>query len=96
MRNWTDEGVILDLANDNPGLNDNGVQIEASDWAVGSAWAPTIEEKDGKYYFYYCGKFDNGTSAIGVAVADNPAGPYTDKGEALITVNMCCDAGVNM
>ena len=96
MRNWTDEGVILDLANDNPGLNDNGVQIEASDWAVGSAWAPTIEEKDGKYYFYYCGKFDNGTSAIGVAVADNPAGPYTDKGEALITVNMCWDAGVNM
>lgn len=96
MRNWTDEGVILDLANDNPGLNDNGVQIEASDWAVGSAWAPTIEEKDGKYYFYYCGKFDNGTSAIGVAVADNPAGPYRDKGEALITVNMCWDAGVNM
>ncbi len=96
MRNWTDEGIILDLANDNPGLNDNGVQIEASKWAVGSAWAPTIEEKDGKYYFYYCGKSDNGTSAIGVAVADDPAGPYTDKGEALITVNMCRDAGVNM
>ena len=82
MRNWTDEGIILDLANDNPGLNDQGVQIEASDWAVGSAWAPSIEEKDGKYYFYYCGKFSNGESAIGVAVADNPAGPYTDKGEA--------------
>ena len=96
MRNWTDEGVILDLANDDPGLNDNGVQIEASDWAVGSAWAPTIEEKDGKYYFYYCGKFSNGESAIGVAVADNPAGPYTDKGEALMTVSMCRDAGVNM
>ena len=96
MRNWTDEGVILDLANDNPGLNDNDVQIEASDWAVGSAWAPTIEEKNGKYYFYYCGKFSNGESAIGVAVADNPAGPYTDKGEALMTVSMCRDAGVNM
>ena len=96
MRNWTDEGVILDLANDDPGLNDNGVQIEASDWAVGSAWAPTIEEKDGKYYFYYCGKFSNGESAIGVAVADNPAGPYTDKGEALMTVSMCRNAGVNM
>ena len=96
MRNWTDEGVILDLANDDPGLNDNDVQIEASDWAVGSAWAPTIEEKDGKYYFYYCGKFSNGESAIGVAVADNPAGPYTDKGEALMTVSMCRNAGVNM
>ena len=96
LRNWTDEGVILDLANDNPGLNDKGVQIEASQWAVGSAWAPTIEEKDGKYYFYYCGKFNNGTSAIGVAVADDPAGPYTDKGEALMTVEMCHNAGVNM
>ena len=96
LRNWTDEGVILDVANDNPGVNDNGVQIESSDWSVGSAWAPTIEEKDGKYYFYYCAKFPNGESAIGVASADNPAGPYTDKGEALMTVSMCRDAGVNM
>ena len=96
MVNWTDEGVIMDLANDNPGLNDNGVQIGASTWAVGSAWAPSIEEKNGKYYFYYCGKFTNGQSAIGVAVADNPAGPYVDKGEALLTVSMCSNAGVSM
>ena len=96
MVNWTDEGVIMDLANDNPGLNDNGVQIAASTWAVGSAWAPSIEEKNGKYYFYYCGKFTNGQSAIGVAVADNPAGPYVDKGEALLTVSMCSNAGVSM
>ena len=94
--NWTDEGVIMDLANDNPGLNEKGIQIASSDWAVGSAWAPSIEEKDGKYYFYYCGKGTNGTSAIGVAVADDPAGPYTDKGEALMTVDMCRAAGVSM
>ena len=24
-------------------------------WAVGSAWAPCIAEKDGKYYYYFCG-----------------------------------------
>ena len=96
MRNWTDEGIILDVANDDPGVNDSGVQIESSDWSVGSAWAPTIEEKDGKYYFYYCAKFPNGESAIGVAVADDPAGPYTDKGEALMTVSMCREAGVSM
>lgn len=94
--NWTDEGVIMDLANDNPGFNEKGIQIASSDWAVGSAWAPSIEEKDGKYYFYYCGKGTNGTSAIGVAVADDPAGPYTDKGEALMTVDMCRAAGVSM
>ena len=94
--NWTDEGIIMDVADDNPGENENGVQIAASTWSVGSAWAPTIEEKDGKYYFYYCAKFSNGTSAIGVASADDPAGPYTDKGEALMTVDMCRNAGVNM
>lgn len=97
METWTDEGVILELANENPGVNENGVQIAVSPWAVGgSAWAPTIEEKNGKYYFYYCGKFQNGQSAIGVAVAENPAGPYVDKGEALMTVDMCRKAGVSM
>lgn len=97
MVNWKDEGVILELANENPGKNEQGTEIAASPWAVGgSAWAPTIEEKDGKYYFYYCGKFKNGQSAIGVAVADDPKGPYTDKGTALLTVDMCKQAGVSM
>lgn len=97
MVDWKDEGIIMELKNDNPGVNEQGVQIAVSPWAKGgSAWAPTIEEKDGKYYFYYCGKFENGQSAIGVAVADNPAGPYTDKGEALMTVDMCRAAGVSM
>lgn len=97
MVNWEDEGVIMELANDNPGVNDKGVQIAKSPWAVkGSAWAPTIEKKNGKYYFYYCGKKSDGASAIGVAVADHPAGPYTDKGEALLTTDMCKAAGVEM
>lgn len=76
-----DEGIIMDVENDNPGINDKGVQIAASPWSVGSAWAPTIEERNGKYYFYYCAKFPNGQSAIGVAQADQPQGPYTDKGK---------------
>jgi len=97
MVDWTDEGVIMELANSNPGVNENGVQIAASPWAVkGSAWAPTIEKKGDKYYFYYCGKDSNGTSAIGVAWADNPAGPYTDLGTPLLTVSMCRNAGVSM
>ncbi len=96
MVKWEDEGIIMDLKNDNPGKNEKDVQIAASPWATGSAWAPTIEEKDGRYYFYYCGKFSNGQSAIGVAVADDPAGPYVDKGEALLTVAMCTSAGVSM
>lgn len=97
MVNWEDEGIIMELKNQNPGPNDNNVQIANSPWAVnGSAWAPTIEKKNGKYYFYYCGKLSNGQSAIGVAEADDPAGPYTDLGDPLMTVAMCQKAGVSM
>lgn len=97
MVTWTDEGVIMELANDNPGKNDKGIDIAASSWAVkGSAWAPTIEKKNGKYYFYYCGKDSSGTSQIGVAVADKPEGPYKDSGSPLITVAMCNDNDVEM
>ncbi|MDQ0835703.1 GH43 family beta-xylosidase [Streptomyces achromogenes] len=57
---WTDHGVILDLGPD-------------VSWADNKAWAPTIEEKNGKYYFYFCA---NGN--IGVAVSDSPTGPFKD------------------
>lgn len=57
---WTDHGVILDLGPD-------------ISWADSRAWAPTIAEKDGKYYFYFCADAN-----IGVAVADSPTGPFKD------------------
>jgi hypothetical protein len=55
-------------------------------WATGNAWAPTITEKDGKYYFYFSGQnptYDRKT--IGVAVADSPEGPFTAEPTAMIT-----------
>lgn len=68
--NWKDEGVILDLPR----------QVK---WAKVRAWAPCIMERkiNGKYqYFYYfCAE-----QKIGVAVSDNPAGPFVDKGSPLI------------
>ncbi|MBK3627807.1 family 43 glycosylhydrolase [Streptomyces sp. MBT49] len=57
---WTDHGVILDLRPD-------------VSWADSRAWAPTIAEKNGKYYFYYCADAN-----IGVAVSDSPTGPFKD------------------
>ncbi|MGC5167531.1 family 43 glycosylhydrolase [Luteimicrobium sp. DT211] len=57
---WTDHGVILDLGPD-------------VSWADGHAWAPTITEKDGKYYFYFVAD-----QQIGVAVSDSPTGRFTD------------------
>ncbi|MDY0912807.1 family 43 glycosylhydrolase [Rathayibacter festucae] len=55
-------------------------------WATGNAWAPTIIEKGGKYYFYFSGHnaaLDRKT--IGVAVASSPMGPFTAQPTAMIT-----------
>lgn len=70
LKDWKDEGVILDLKKD-------------VSWADRNAWAPTIEEKkiNGKYkYFYYF----TAAQKIGVAVSDDPTGPFVDSGKALI------------
>ncbi|MFC3897877.1 family 43 glycosylhydrolase [Lentzea rhizosphaerae] len=66
---WKDEGVILDLGPD-------------VSWADSRAWAPTIVERGGKYYFYFCAD-----AKIGVAVSDKPTGPFVDSGKPLIARN---------
>ncbi len=57
-------------------------------WANGNAWAPCIIEKkvgnDYKYYYYFSGGKDGGSKKIGVAVADDPSGPFLDSGSPLI------------
>lgn len=68
--NWKKEGVILDLKKD-------------VNWADRNAWAPAAIEKriDGKYkYFYYF----TAAQKIGIAVSDEPAGPFIDSGSPLI------------
>ena len=55
-------------------------------WANGNAWAPTIIERGGKYYFYHSGfNPSEDRITIGVAVADSPEGPFTGQPEAMIT-----------
>lgn len=82
---WKDEGVILNC--------EKGKDVK---WAVGSAWAPSIEEKNGKYYFYFCAKDTSGNSNIGVAVASSPTGPFVAEDEPLMTVAICKKYGVSM
>ena len=99
MVHWCDEGVILDNKDKNPGINEKGIQIASSKWSNGNAWAPSIEGKDGKYYFYYCGRilseyeylYGEGM-AIGVAWANSPAGPYTASDEPILYPKMMSDA----
>ncbi len=84
MVNWIDEGVILDVKEKTVKKNAQGVNIAVSKWSDANAWAPAIEAKDGKYYFYYCGRVASQYTslygegkAIGVAYASSPNGPYT-------------------
>jgi beta-xylosidase len=64
---WNKHNRILDTAN--------------VKWAKRAVWAPAIVEKGGKYYLFFGAndiQNDNQKGGIGVAVADNPAGPFTD------------------
>lgn len=105
LREWKDEGVILDVNKDNPGVNENGIEIASSAWSDGNAWAPSIEKKNGKYYFYYCGRINdqntsayttgsNGDKAIGVAVADHPEGPYVAQDAPILYPKQVTEAGI--
>lgn len=70
LKDWKDEAVILDLKKN-------------VSWADRNAWAPCIIEKKvkGNYKYYY---YFSAAQKIGVAVADNPTGPFVDSGKALI------------
>ena len=50
-------------------------------WAWQAMWAPSVVENNGKYYFFFGAndiQNNDEKGGIGVAVADNPAGPYKD------------------
>ncbi|WP_346239363.1 glycoside hydrolase family 43 protein [Niabella insulamsoli] len=74
---WKKEGQVYF------GNNPNG-------WGLHSYWAPEVYERDGKYYMFYSAQWKvNPTNEeenfkIGVAVSDEPTGPFTDiKNEPL-------------
>jgi beta-xylosidase len=49
-------------------------------WADSAMWAPGSVEKDGKYYFFFSANDVHAgqVGGIGVAVSDQPQGPYKD------------------
>lgn len=59
-------------------------------WASGDAWASQVIERNGKFYWYITASHATiHGKAIGVAVADNPLGPFKDaRGSAIITNDM--------
>ncbi|WP_069658510.1 glycoside hydrolase family 43 protein [Arcticibacter eurypsychrophilus] len=70
MVNWTDHGRIASLK------NFKWADKTKSGWGGmdNGAWAPQCIERNGKFYLY-CPVQGRG---IGVLVADNPLGPFTD------------------
>ena len=50
-------------------------------WANRAMWAPSVIRKDGKYFFFFGAndiQKDGEVGGIGVAVADQPGGPFKD------------------
>lgn len=71
LKDWKDEGIILDLKKD-------------VSWANRNAWAPCIIEnkvRRGQYKYYY---YFTAAQKIGVAVSDDPAGPFKDSGKPVV------------
>lgn len=78
LQHWTRHGPVLDFKNVK-WIDDDGAEHH---WP----WAPCCVERNGKYYFYYSvGPQVPTPSRIGVAVGDNPAGPFADIGKPLLT-----------
>lgn len=72
--NWTKHERLIDTA-----------EVK---WAKRAMWAPAVLEKDGQYYFFFAANdihSEDEMGGIGVAVSDQPAGPYKDMlGKPLI------------
>ncbi|MBF4461199.1 MULTISPECIES: family 43 glycosylhydrolase [unclassified Rathayibacter] len=90
---WSSKNLVDWTRSDKPFLTLDGANGNVP-WAVGNAWAPTIIQKNGKYYFYFSGHNASlNRKTIGVAVADSPMGPFTAQPTAMITNGESVNSG---
>jgi beta-xylosidase len=74
------------------------LNVKAFKWAKDDAWASQVIERNGKFYWYVAVTHDSTHrgKAIGVAVSDNPLGPFVDaKGSAIITNDMTTESKIS-
>lgn len=80
------KSIVCVSSSDLKNWTDHGIVFEVPkncSWASRS-WAPSVIERDGKFFLY----FGNSGNGIGVAMADNPLGPFVDPlGKPLIESN---------
>lgn len=64
---------------------DHGVVLDQADvpWVQCQMWDSDVVEHDGRYYMVFSAKDKNGCFHLGVAVADNPAGPFRAEPEPI-------------
>ena len=80
LLNWEPMGFIFD---------------EWPEWTNGSFWAPELFDLYGRTMCYYTARQkSDGTSCIGVAMADGPEGKFKDYGPLVKTTNEAIDAFV--
>ena len=60
-------------------IHDVALDLDDVPWAKRQFWAPDAAEKNGKYYLYFPTKDKQDIFKIGVAVSDNPAGPFKSE-----------------
>ena len=76
LTDWTDHGVIVSQN-----------KVDWVDSTSYSMWAPDCIEKNGSYYFYFPARLKSRQSrwgmAIGVAVSDQPFGPFQPQAEPI-------------
>ncbi|GAA2042196.1 hypothetical protein GCM10009819_30660 [Agromyces tropicus] len=90
---WTSKDLVDWQRSAEPILTLDGADGDVP-WATGNAWAPTIIEKGGKFYFYFSGHNASlNRKTIGVAVADDPAGPFVAEPTAMITNDEAVKSG---
>lgn len=75
--NWQDHGVIV-TQNKVPWVRPNSY----------SMWAPDCVYRNGKYYFYFpSAPAKGGGFGVGVAIAENPEGPFIPEPEPIKGIN---------
>lgn len=90
---WSSKNLVDWERSDEPFLTLDGANGDVP-WATGNAWAPTIIERDEKYYFYFSGhNAALNRKTIGVAVADSPEGPFLAQPNAMILNNEAVTSG---
>ena len=58
---------------------ENIIDMSGFPWAKCAVWAPTIEEKDGKYYYIFATNdipHESDVGGLEIAVSDSPPGPF--------------------